>query len=475
MLKNYIRSHPLNRIHKFIKKTHRIASTSNSFHYSNSTRFSATETAYKKPASLIETKLEVPAPHGLFRLLNDTQRKLWQDQVQLSQRAKEVLSQLPTLSKHDDKSNKDIDTLKIVKESSFLENLGVPGLESTFSVVVAGEFNAGKSTVINALLGEEIVESGALPTTDTITILTNQKSHQALPPGISLSSESSSSLLRDVTLIDTPGTNTCLLDHTSRTLRLLPSTDLILFVTSVERPLSQSEQTLLKSIQAYQKSIVIVLNKLDVLESLGTNYGEDQKLKVQQFVKDQLRPLFGAMDPLLFSVSARDALHVKKLETSNTKNTPYKRNNAMWERSKFEYLEHYLKHTLTQKSKIQTKLMNPIGVIEGQITQAQSILQTNQKHLETDVSTLHLVLSQLKGWKQDVKVSLQEDCSRDFTFLFLDRQTRHVDTFFEELTFWKWIMTLNKDIFWHDWMNAAQMERLDHLDSNLQEILTEWA
>jgi hypothetical protein len=44
-------------------------------------------------------------------------------------------------------------------------------LDSTFSVVIAGEFNAGKSTLINALLGQKLLETGALPTTDTITVL----------------------------------------------------------------------------------------------------------------------------------------------------------------------------------------------------------------------------------------------------------------------------------------------------------------
>ena len=42
---------------------------------------------------------------------------------------------------------------------------------SAFSAVIAGEFNAGKSTFINALLGAEILKSGPLPTTDALCLI----------------------------------------------------------------------------------------------------------------------------------------------------------------------------------------------------------------------------------------------------------------------------------------------------------------
>ena len=132
---------------------------------------------------------------------------------------------------------------------------------SLFTVVFAGEFNSGKSTLINALLGEELLEAGVLPTTDAITILmSNDDEVQELSnendKGTSSVLESSSiglenvathtqlhllptkkyPILSDLCLIDTPGTNAVQsLEHTSSTLRILHDADLIVFVTSADR------------------------------------------------------------------------------------------------------------------------------------------------------------------------------------------------------------------------------------------------
>jgi ribosome biogenesis GTPase A len=45
------------------------------------------------------------------------------------------------------------------------------GLDELFLVVVVGEFNSGKSTVINALLGNRFLPDGILPTTNEISII----------------------------------------------------------------------------------------------------------------------------------------------------------------------------------------------------------------------------------------------------------------------------------------------------------------
>ena len=359
-------------------------------------------------------------------------------------------------------------------------------------------------------MGEELLESGALPTTDTITILsnpstnvssylnskyqsttilkddiTNKKEKMKPPAGVTIMNPVKPiSILRDVTIIDTPGTNTSLLDHTSKTLKLLPNADLILFVTSAERPMTQSEQELIQSMIPYKKQMIVVLNKTDVLESLGPNYGEKQKEQMVSFVRDQLGTSLGFQSaPILFPISGRDALHVKRLERkqqiqrTNESSKDSSFSSSIWERSQFQSLEYYLKYTLTEQSKIRTKLLSPIKVTEGIVTQTQSYLKYCQEKLETDISTLHLVLSQLDGWKNELQSSIESDSIADINDL-LERERRISSTFFDSVGVWKLLVMSwagNQKLFHEIWNECTIREQGDKLHFEITEVLNEIA
>ena len=79
---------------------------------------------------------------GLLQLLNDDQRQLWDDQLNLKYQAQKLVAQLPKTNSND----KQRDTLNNVVASASNSNplTFVDGIESTFSVVVTGEFNAGE-------------------------------------------------------------------------------------------------------------------------------------------------------------------------------------------------------------------------------------------------------------------------------------------------------------------------------------------
>ena len=157
--------------------------------------------------------------------------------------------------------------------------------------------------MINALLGNKLLETGALPTTDCITIVaaaaeqnddddynsSRSDDTKSTPLGVIVHSVKDLPLLEDLTLIDSPGTNSTWMDHTERTLKLLPSADLILFVTSAERPFSESERTLLQSIQAYRKSIVVVINKMDLLPY--TDFDIDKVIHNAKSINPEIRIL----------------------------------------------------------------------------------------------------------------------------------------------------------------------------------------
>jgi len=180
------------------------------------------------------------------------------------------------------------------------------GLEELFLLVIVGEFNAGKSSVINAVLGEKHLKEGILPTTNEITVLrhgdvarTERSSDgfftQFVPADV----------LREVNIVDTPGTNVILERQQRLTEEFVPRADLVLFVLSADRPMTESEVRFLKYIKRWGKKVLFVVNKCDRLDD------ESQVEEVRQFVADNAERLLGVSDPAVMPVSAKDALAAK--------------------------------------------------------------------------------------------------------------------------------------------------------------------
>ena len=119
-------------------------------------------------------------------------------------------------------------------------------LDELFLIVVAGEFNAGKSALINALLGQKVLAEGTTPTTSRVTLVKwgEQAAEQVVDEKFSIYTYPLP-LLKELNIVDTPGTNAIIRHHERLTDEFIPRSDLILFITSADHPLTESERQFL--------------------------------------------------------------------------------------------------------------------------------------------------------------------------------------------------------------------------------------
>ncbi|GAB0493712.1 hypothetical protein MMPV_004997 [Pyropia vietnamensis] len=256
-----------------------------------------------------------------------------------------------------------------------------------FLLVTVGEWNAGKSALLNVLLGGALLPSGPTPTTAEVTVVQHAGGVAGRPDGGGGGAAAAATAggsdpppsinapvtagtdhtgeavklalhapwLSHVQLVDTPGTNALDREHEARTRAFVPLADLVLFVTSAERPFSESERAFLASIRAWGKAVVVVLNKVDLLDA------EPGSLEtVVAYVTDRARVLLGA-SPRVFPLSARAALAAKQAAASGDDAAAAK----LWASSRFGDFEAFVTTTLDSRERLALKLDASAGVGEA--------------------------------------------------------------------------------------------------------------
>ncbi|WP_258359109.1 dynamin family protein [Moorella sulfitireducens (nom. illeg.)] len=236
-------------------------------------------------------------------------------------------------------------------------------LNERFHLAVLGQFKRGKSTFINALLGEEVLPTAILPLTAVPTfLLWSPEIHarvlrqEDLPQEEFTGQDSTaltaflaqfvteagnpknhkkvtqvevfypSPLLRHgVVLIDTPGIGSTFRHNTEATLNFLPQCDAALFLISADPPITEVEVEFLKAIRSKVTHLFFILNKVDYLN-------KEEITSLLTFIKSVLREQAGIPgNPPIFCVSARQGLEARK--TNDT---------ALWKHSGLEEVWRYM-------------------------------------------------------------------------------------------------------------------------------------
>ncbi len=316
--------------------------------------------------------------------------------------------------------------LGVTEEDQITLSRSIQQLDELFLLVVVGEFNAGKSAFINALLGQSLLKEGVTPTTSHINILKfGETSQQEVQDSRVRVFIEPIEILRQINIVDTPGTNAVIREHQTITEEFVPRSDLVLFITSADRPFTESERAFMSQIKDWGKKVVLLINKVDIFES-------DQDLKqVLEFVQENATLLL-ATTPELFPISAKNALQAKQ-------GSP-----QLWSASGFETLESFIHDTLDETNRLRLKFLNPLGVGDRLINRYAEITANRLTLLAEDTATLENLEQQLVLYRQDM--------ARDFNFrmadienLLFDMEQRGNIYFDETMRLARFMDLINKD------------------------------
>ena len=181
-------------------------------------------------------------------------------------------------------------------------------IHDPFMFVICGEVKVGKSSFINALLESktEICKVAPSPMTDTIQLIVYGQEYQmtALSPVLKRISYPED-ILKEIAIVDTPGTNTIIAHHQEITENFVPTSDLVIFVFEAKNPYRQSAWDFFNFIKTdWQKKVIFVLQQKDLIDPA------DLQINIrglEQYAKEK-----GISNPLIFPVSAKMDLEGKK-------------------------------------------------------------------------------------------------------------------------------------------------------------------
>ena len=267
-------------------------------------------------------------------------------------------------------------------------------LEDLFTIVIVGEFNAGKSSLINALFGEKLRVEGPIPVDDVISILRyGEEASQRRLSDFVIEQFYPIELLRNITLVDTPGTNSIVQRHQEITEDYIPRADLVLFVTSIDRPLSESERKFLEYIREWGKKVVFVLNKIDTKS-------EDEIAQVVEYLKTNVRTIFG-FDAVIIPVSTKTL-------------------------ARFDALEDYIFRVLSEKERIRIKLTAPLETILSLSKMQFRMIESRREVLAGDKARIDGITDQLDRARADLVGNFSQFVVR-IDNLLMDLERRGLD------------------------------------------------
>ena len=268
-----------------------------------------------------------------------------------------------------------------------IRNLRI-NVKEPFLFVVVGEVKAGKSSFVNALLQSDICKTAADPCTDIIQqiVYSEEALEQSVNPylrKIGLPNE----ILKTLSVVDTPGTNTVVENHQEITKEFIPNSDLIFFVFFAKNPYTRSAWELLDYVNSeWRKKVVFILQQADLTkpEELAKNKEKLAELATQK----------GIESPIVFATSVEYEV------------------NGEQDRSGFNEVRNYIQQTLADGGTKKIKLQGVANTSDRIIDLLKKDLLAIQQQLDTDRVVVNKIKAKLQQNKRQSGFELESLINR---------------------------------------------------------------
>ncbi|HNN97857.1 MAG TPA: dynamin family protein [Pseudomonadota bacterium] len=307
----------------------------------------------------------------------------------------------------------------------------IPKLEEErFVLVVLGEFNHGKSTFVNALLGAAVLPAGITPTTATINHLVyaekpyakavlSDDSVRAVDPKslaewVTIEGQKSekvrhvevgwpAEILKDrVTLVDTPGVNDINEARAEITYNYVPRADAVLFLLDGAQVLKQSERAFLEQriLRRSRDKLLFVIGKADLLSP-------EEREEALKYCRQNLTPVMGG-EPSLFLVSAKQALAGQVAQSGLPQLLDYLRRYLADQRGRV-----LLDNATADGQRLASYLRQNLGIKRRSLTLTLEELETRiarvQKELHGKQQTMRQLQSRITAESDAIKAHIRLD------------------------------------------------------------------
>ncbi|WP_213422626.1 dynamin family protein [Bhargavaea massiliensis] len=348
-------------------------------------------------------------------------------------------------------STKELGLIQTMKKINVMEE---EVQHSKFNIVVVGEFSRGKSTFINAIMGEKVLPSKAMPTTATLNLLSfgedknvtvhfkdgtkeiidveDFKKYNAPKeplPGDEISLRQYEEKMKEISsidyaqisypvdylkngvcIIDTPGTNDLDPAREALTNSIIPTSDIAILLLSSVKILSESEMSLLKNrlLENDIQKVFLVINFKDQLKT------EEEQRKVIEYTNENVKDIFG--EPKIYLVSALEALRAKRRASGVDIKDRRGRPLTPWtlEESGFHDLEQDIEAFIeenaghTRIDKFKSRLSKLIeNEIFSDINMEQYSLENTQVNIQNEIKEIKKELNKLEATKKKVIINIK--------------------------------------------------------------------